>query len=326
MTNLVTTSTNGWTHRAMVQHHSGRSITTPPHSMGPLSVLVSPSGQYAVEAGESYDISLTLHNQGMRGAIIDVYVDESSTTVCKWCSNPYERLALEVGHSNEVRFKITVPVQTLPGTYDYLIVVDAPNHYPEDTPLRYPAQVKVLPPVRSDINLNDATFATTPESSSHQPMVLPPATPVPVQIVVHNRSDRVDQFRLEVEDIPKQWYHLHYPEGLGELGLVLNTTYLALNPGDRGVIQMTVTCPKTVLAGRYFATLQLHSINEPTLVLMDVLYFEVQPKYELALNAEAIIRKIRQQPALVYLHITNAGNTARNITLQGPRGSRKAVV
>ncbi|MEM9217607.1 MAG: hypothetical protein AAGD25_25115 [Cyanobacteria bacterium P01_F01_bin.150] len=327
MTNLVASSVNGWSQKSLSPRSvdSRLDIATTPHSMGPLSVLVSPSGQYAVEAGESFDISLTLHNQGLRGAIVDVYVDESSAAFCKWCSNPYERLALEANYSSEVRFKITIPVQTLPGTYDYLIVVDAPDHYPEDTPLRYPARVQVLPPVRSDINLNDATFVTRPESSSAQPVVLPPETPVSVQIIVHNRSNHVDQFRLAVEDLPKEWYKLCYPEGLEALGLVLNTDHLALNPGARGVIQMMVNCPKTVLAGRYFATLQLHSINDPTLVLMDVLYFEVQPTYKLALKSETIVRKIKRQPALVYLHITNAGNTARHITLQAQEDQEKPL-
>ena len=190
-------------------------IAETPHSIGPLSVLLSPSGQYAVEAGETFEISLTLNNQGSLGAVIDVYIDETSQAVGQWCANPYERLALEVGHSSEVRFKVTVPVQTLPGAYEYLIVVDAPNHYPEDTPLRYPATLQVLPPIKSAVNLNDATFALRPESTSDRPVTLYPATPLTVQVVVHNRSDRVDQFRLEIMDLPQDWYHIIYPEGLG---------------------------------------------------------------------------------------------------------------
>ncbi|MEO0987654.1 MAG: hypothetical protein AAFY20_19255, partial [Cyanobacteria bacterium J06639_14] len=61
---------------------------TPPtsHAIGPLAVLLSPSGHYAVEAGETFDISLTINNQGSRGAVIDVYLDETSQEFCQWCS------------------------------------------------------------------------------------------------------------------------------------------------------------------------------------------------------------------------------------------------
>ena len=291
-------------------------IAPSPPPLGPLSVLLSPSGQYAVEAGESFDISLTLHNQGGRGAVIDVYIDETSQVFCQWCLNPYERLALEVGNSCEVRFKVTIPVQTLPGAYDYLIVVDAPDHYPEDTPLRYAATVQVLPPVKAAVNLNDATFALRPETRSDQPAALEPATPLDVQVVVHNRSDRVDQFRLEITDLPGSWHRVIYPEGLGELGLILDSDHLALNPGAKGRIQIVITAPVTVLAGRYLATVRLYSANAPDLVLMDVLYLEVPSVYDLTVRPEAIIRKVKRQAALFHLHITNAGNTARDITLQ----------
>lgn len=291
-------------------------IAEPPYPMGSLSVLLSPSGQYAVEAGTTFEISLTLNNQGDRGAVIDVYIDETSQLLCQWCNNPYERLALEVGQSDEVRFKVTIPVQTLPGTYDYLIIVDAPNHYPEETPLRYPATVQVLPPVESAITLNKATFATRPETSSEQPLILSPATLTDIQVIVHNRSDRVDQFRLDVTDLPQDWYQVIYPEGLGELGLIVDADHLALNPGARGLIRFAVTCPVGALAGRYLTTLRLRSANEPDLVLMDMLYLEVPSLYNLSVQTEAIIRKIKRQSALFHLHITNAGNTAREVTLQ----------
>lgn len=283
---------------------------------GPLSVLLSPSGHYTVEAGESFDISLTLENQGNLGAVIDAYIDETAQAVCEWCANPYERLALEVGYSSEIRFKVAVPVQTLPGTYDYLIVVDAPNHYPEDTPLRYPATVQILPPVKAAVNLNDATFATRPETSSDKPVVLELNTPLEVEVIVHNRSNRVDQFRLEMTDLPDDWYEVVYPEGLGELGLVIDTDHVSLNPGVKGLIRVMISCPPTTLAGRYLATMQLHSANDPKLVLMDVFYLEVPAIYDLTVHSEAIIRKVKRQAGLVHLALTNAGNTAREITLQ----------
>ncbi|MEM6254114.1 MAG: hypothetical protein AAF821_14445 [Cyanobacteria bacterium P01_D01_bin.156] len=300
----------------MTTHLVASAIAHSAPTIGPLRVLISPSGHYAVSAGETIEISLTIDNQGEQGAVIDVYLDESSQELCHWCSNPYERLALEMGHSSEVRFQVKIPIQTLPGSYDYLIVVDAPNHYPEDTPLRYPATINVLPPVESAINLNDATFATRPETRSDHPATLAPETPTEVQVIVHNRSNRVDQFRLEITDFPDDWYQVYYPEGLGELGLVIDTDYLALNPGSRGLIRLVVNCPVNTLAGRYLATLRLRSVNDPDLVLLDVMYFEVSARYELTVQPEAIIRRVKRQAALFHLHITNAGNTAREITIQ----------
>ena len=259
---------------------------------------------------------MTIHNQGHQGAIIDAYLDASSETLCRWCVNPYERLALETGHSSEIRFKITLPVQTLPGIYDYIIVVDAPDHYPEDTPLRYPATLRVLPPVKSAVNLSEATFATQPVSRFDRPINLPPDTVTELQVVVHNRSGQVDQFRLEISDLPRDWYDISYPQGLRELGLNVTADHLPLNPGVRGTIHLSIRAPHNTLAGRYLATLRLRSLNNLDFSLMDVAYFEVPASYDLTVEAEAIVRTVKQQAARFCLHLTNAGNTARDITIE----------
>lgn len=290
-------------------------IAQPSSAMGPLAVMLSPAGHHVVEAGETFEISLTLHNQGTQGAIIDAYLDDSSQLPSQWCANPYERLALETGHSSEVRFKITLPVQTLPGSYDYLIVVDAPEHYPEETPLRYPATLRVLPPIKSAVNLSDATFATQPPSRFDSPIDLPPDTLTELQVVVHNRSNQVDQFRLEISDLPQDWYNISYPQGMESLGLSIAADHLPLNPGAEGIIYLSIRCPKDTLAGRYLATLCLRSLNNLELALMDVAYLEVPARYELTIESTALIRNVRQQAALFRLNVTNAGNTARDITV-----------
>jgi hypothetical protein len=45
-----------------------------------------------------------------------------------------------------------VPVEAVPGTYDYTFVVDAQQHYPEDTPLRHQARLQVIAP---DLNQDE---------------------------------------------------------------------------------------------------------------------------------------------------------------------------
>lgn len=293
-----------------------------PSAVGPLAVLVTPAGHHAVEAGETFEISLTLHNQGHQGAIIDIYIDESSQPLGQWCSNPYERLALETGHSSEVRFKVPVPAQTLPGSYDYLIVVDAPDHYPEETPLRYPATLRVLPSVKAAVNLSDATFAIQPSSHFDRPIALQPAAATDLQIVVHNRSSQVDQFRLDITDLPADWYDITYSQSLGELGLSTEADHLPLNPGVKGTIRVGTRCPENTLAGRYLATLRLRSLNNPRLALMEAAYFEVAAQYQLTIEAEAIVHKVKRQAALFHLHLTNAGNTARDLSIQ-PKEDRE---
>ena len=49
-----------------------------------------------------------------------------------WCDRPLQQVALSVGESSEVVFQFAIPLTAIPDTYDYLLIVDAPKHYPQE--------------------------------------------------------------------------------------------------------------------------------------------------------------------------------------------------
>ena len=285
----------------------------------PLAIIPNPSGDHAVVAGEKFELYVTVSNKGYQSALIDVFIDESSQTLRQWCISPAERLALDSRTSGEVVFEFEVPIQTLPGTYNYILVVDAPEHYPEDTPIRHSQRLQVLPPVEVAVRVSDATFSLDPTTSSRSPVVLQPGEILPIMVMVHNRSDRVDRFRLTCPDLAENWFSVKYPEGLDEPGLVVATEGLDLNPGDRGEVVLLLTPPLNALAGSYFPTVRLYSANDPDLVLLDIVYLQILPLY--LLTVELVIRRgrVRREAGVYDLKLTNAGNTIREVSIQAIR-------
>jgi hypothetical protein len=281
----------------------------------PLSVILTPSGSAAIAVGETFTLSVTLRNQGNLGAIIDVYIDETSQPLRQWCAAPRVRLALDTQQSTEVTFQFQIPLQALPGSYSYVLVVDAPEHYPEATPIRHSAQLQILPSIATAIQGSDPTFGLQPLTSSQQPLVIQPGVPQEISIVVNNRSHRVDRFRLTCPDLPDSWFRLLYPVGLQNLGLVSENDNLALNPGTKGEIRLVLSLPGQVDAGRYLFTLQLISTNHPELVLMEVLYLQVLARYDVRLELQTLVATVKQQPGLFYVLVNNLGNTARELKL-----------
>lgn len=118
----------------------------------PLTTSINPSGDVTVPIGSTFNLGITIENSGNQSALIDIYIDEVSGIVREWCVSPHERLALGKGQKSEVVFQIKVPVEAVPGTYDYILMVDAQQHYPEDTPLRHQARLQVIAP---DLNQNE---------------------------------------------------------------------------------------------------------------------------------------------------------------------------
>lgn len=278
-----------------------------------LIAIVNPSGDLALDAGETFELRVTLVNQGGVGAIIDVYIDETSASVWDWCVNPHDRLALSPGQSAEVVFQCPVPPQTAAGTYRYLLVVDAPQHYPEDTPIYHEANLQVMPPVISAVRIDDPTFSLVPATTSTEPAIAQPGRPLEVRAVVNNRDRRVDRFRLSCTDIPPEWVEIEYPEGLNDLGLVVASESLALNPGAVGEILLRLNLPPDVQAGRYATTWHLSSENRPELALLDILHFSIPATYDLGLDLRTIVGRIRRGSGQFELQIDNRGNTAREL-------------
>jgi len=303
----------------VVFRESDRAIPPQLEPGNPLAIIPNPSGDHAVVAGEKFELYVTVSNKGHQSALVDVFIDESSQTLRQWCVSPYERLALDSRTSGEVVFEFEVPIQTLPGTYNYILVVDSPQHYPEDTPIRHSQRLQILPPVEVAVRVSDPTFSLDPVTSSRSPTVLQPGEVLPIMVMVHNRSDRVDRFYLTCPDLAENWFTVKYPEGLDEPGLVVATDGLDLNPGDRGEIVLLLTPPREALAGTYFPTVRLYSANQPDLVLLDVVYLQILPFYLLTVELVVLRGKVRREEGVYALKLTNTGNTVREVIIHGIR-------
>ncbi|HLP90634.1 MAG TPA: hypothetical protein VK184_18885 [Nostocaceae cyanobacterium] len=282
-------------------------------SGSPLAVIYSPSGDFTVKTGGKFEIFVTVTNKGAESALIDVYIDELSHQLIQWCDAPRQRLALGPNSSSEVLFEFTVPVTTIPNIYNYVIVVDAPQHYPEHTPIRHQAKIQVAPEIESVVRVSDPTFTLAPLTSTRSPAKLPPGGSLMVNVNVYNRSDRVDKFRLSCTDINPEWLTIHYPEGLETVGLILPNMGLELNPGARGEIMLLFNPPIDVNAGLYYPTIRLHSANNPDLVLLDVVYLEILPTYLMNIEFSTIIGRVKKIAGVYELKVMNAGNTSREI-------------
>lgn len=282
----------------------------------PLVVILNPSGDQAIKPGTSFELHVTVTNNGHQSALIDIYIDEVSQSVHQWCTSPRERIALGPQQSNEVIFQIRVPPQTLPDTYPYMLVVDAPIHYPESTPLKFSQRIQVLPGVQDAVRAGDPAFLLQPQTSPEKPVILNPGQLQQVTVLVHNRSDRVDRFRLTCPDLAPSWFIVKYPPGLDEPGLILETDRLDLNPGERGQIMLLITPPLEALARNYVPTLRLYSVNNPDLVLLDLVYLRVLPVYNLTVELRTLVGKVRLMSGLYEVKITNPGNTDRQILVR----------
>ncbi|MBE9006151.1 hypothetical protein IQ259_14085 [Fortiea sp. LEGE XX443] len=282
----------------------------------PLAIIFNPSGDYAVQAGSRFEINVTVTNKGVESALIDIFIDELSPQLIQWCNAPKQRLALSPNSVGEVLFEFQVPVTAIPSTYNYSIVVDAPLHYPEDTPIRHGARIQVLPAIETVVRVSDPTFTLLPLTSSRSPAKIPPGGILQVHVNVHNRSDRVDRFRLSCLDLPEGWLSICYPEGLETAGLVIPNMGLNLNPGEKGEILLQFQPPLGVNAGLYYPSIRLYSANNPDLMLLDVIYWEILPSYLLNAEMLIVVNRVRRKGGTFEVKFTNAGNTVREITCQ----------
>ena len=281
----------------------------------PLAVILNPS--HSVAAGEKFEVGVTVSNKGTQSALILISINRSNETLWQWCtSSPEQSLALESKSSCEVFFEFQVPPEALAGNYNYQIVVDAPQHYPEQTPILYNQRLQVLPLIEEAVYTSDPTFTVEPATTAKEPQLLQPGEPLELSVMVHNRSNRVDRFWLTCPDLEQNWYRVNYPETLETPGLVTNTDGLDLNPGESGEILLLLNPPLDTVAGNYFPTINIKSANNPDLVLLDVVYLKVLPIYLLNADMRTILGTVTNTSGLYELILSNSGNTAREVTFQ----------
>jgi hypothetical protein len=281
----------------------------------PLAVIFNTAGKDNLMPGSTFTLSVTVSNKGQQSAVIDITLDALSAEIRQWYAPGQERLALGAEQSNEVIFQFHVPVGALPGLYTYAVVVDAQEHYPEDTPLRFTHQIQVLTALEDTVRESTPTFVLQPPTRSTAPVLLQPGEVLQLQVMVNNRSDRVDRFRLMCPDFPKEWYSVVYPSGGQGLGLVVQSDCLNLNPDEQGLILWTITPPLNTLAGIYVPSLRLYSDNFPDLMLLDLVYLQVLPTYLLQPELRTLTGRVKRQAGVFQVRFNNAGNTPRAIAL-----------
>lgn len=284
----------------------------------PLVVVRTSSGTDLVNPGSTFQLNVTIHNQGPESAIIYAYIEERSPQLRQWCSSMQECVALGADQSGEVHFQIKVPGDALPETLEYDLVVDASDSYPDYPPIRYKQQqLQVLIAESTKVQSGDSVFHVLPQTSTQTPASIQPGVGLPIQIWVENRSDRVDRFRLNCAGLSPDWETtITYPQDNQGLGLIVAADSMGLNPGARGQILLFIKPPINALAGNYIPTLRLSSQNNPDLNLLDLVYLDVAPTYLLQPTLQILRSEVRQQVGLFEIRLQNSGNTHRDVDLQ----------
>ncbi|MEH2046372.1 COG1470 family protein [Nostoc sp.] len=285
----------------------------------PLQVIINPPGIQFGMPGDTIELYIVVINQADQSAVIDLYFvfDEVFQNLTGWSSSPRESLALAPGqNSDEVRFEFQIAANALPGTYDYTLVVDSPLHYPQDTPITFANQIKVLLKEQTAIRVNDPTFSIRPNTNPNKPLIFNPSEPLQVEVIVDNRSYLVDRFRLSCPDLDDDWFTINYPAtGFEGPGLVSDVTALELNPGTQGQILLKFHPPGDTLAGSYSPTIRLYSENSPDLVLLDLVYIQIPTNYRLDIELNTILGQVSRSLGKYELSLANQGNIVRELIL-----------
>ena len=306
----------------------------------PISYIVNPSGNYALEAGEDFILRVSVINQGGKSALIYVKIDDNCELV--QAISEYidsQSVALNPGQSYELVFTIPIPPDTIIGNYNYRLEIDAPHHYPEETPISHEAQLQIRPYIAETQQKSDPFFVVKPNTSSTNPLIIDGGDSILVELEVYNSSDQVDRFRLSCKDLPSEWYKIIYPEGANIPGLVINTDGLELNPGENNVIELIITPPIDAIAKIYAPTLRIYSENKllsseletedskpilkSELVMLDLFYFQVKPLYqlEIEMNTRRGLIKNPSDIGEYELRLANKGNTPRKLKLKVDPGN-----
>ncbi|HEY9864379.1 MAG TPA: hypothetical protein V6D21_09420, partial [Candidatus Obscuribacterales bacterium] len=89
----------------------------------PIALIINPSEDSSACAGEIFELRVTVTNQGNKGAVINIYIDETSGLLRQWCSHASESLALAENCSAEVVFYFAIPINATPENHSYLLVI-----------------------------------------------------------------------------------------------------------------------------------------------------------------------------------------------------------
>ena len=278
-----------------------------------LNIIINPPQQESVKPGDTSQIKVVVTNKKQQGLLVEVYL-ELPTTLRQWCKFARQSFNLNPQQSQEILFQWQIPAQALSGAYNYALIVDSPRNF--SSPLRYNRKIEILlpPVINSSRQAVDPTFWILPDTSSTKPIILQSGQSLTTQIFVHNRSQQVDEYRLDC-DLDDTWYTLSYPEGIAEPGLVSSSSQLNLLPNAKGQITLVLHPPKDTFAGNYRPDIRLHSSVKPDLFLQKIFYFNIPPQYALQANLQTILNKVRRKHGKYKIELNNQGNTIRELEI-----------
>ena len=277
-----------------------------------LNIIINPSGEERLEPGASSQLRVVVANQARYGMVIEVELDLPAS-IREWCKSTRTSFNIDSGRSQEVVFNWAVPIEALPGDYNYDVVVDCRERLP--APLRYSRRMQILTPKVPVVSSKDPTFTLKPVTSSTKPIVWQWGQTISIQVIVHNRSKIVDEFYISC-DLNDDWYEVRYPEGIEAQGLITGGKKLSLNPNTKGQIILLLHPPADTLAGNYQPTINIHSAVQSDLFLQDIFYLRIPPVYDLQVELQTIRNKVKQKPALYEIELKNEGNTIRQVSLE----------
>ncbi|OKH50486.1 hypothetical protein NIES2101_19335 [Calothrix sp. HK-06] len=282
-----------------------------------LKTIINPPDVLLGMPGDTLQLHVIITNQGNRDARIYVYFDEVFQNLIQSKNPLQECLSLASQKSYEVSFEFQIPTNTPPGTYDYRLIVDAPEDYPEETPISFPLQIQVLikeQTVRRGID--DPTFTIKPATNPNNPLIYKPSQPLVLTITVNNRCQQVDRFRLTCPDLDETWFTIRYPRtGYEAVGVLSAENGLELNDYSQGEITLEFHPTADAFAGTYPPTIQLFSQNRPDLILLDLVYIKIHEVYNLDVELNTILGKVSRTTGKYELKLANRGNTERELLL-----------
>lgn len=285
-------------------------------NQNPLSININPPGIQSGMPGETIKIYIIVTNNGQQDAVINLFLnlDEEFQKLIGWFNSPRESISLNSNQSShEIIFEFPIPVNASPGYYNYTLVIDAPEDYPQHTPINCPSQIKILSKEQTKIGLNDATFFIKPSTNPNKPLIFKPGEPLQLEVQINNNSDRVDRFRLNCPDLDENWFTISYPKtGLESSGLT-EVNALELNNKSQSTILLQLHPPIDALEGNYNPAIRLHSENHPDLVLLDLVYTQIPPNYRLDIELKTVLGQVSFRPGQYILSIINQGNLIREL-------------
>jgi hypothetical protein len=271
--------------------------------------------------GNDIEFYVSVINQGEHHAIIEASIeilDESSRPLEQWLNPRRARLALAPQEAQTVLFQIAIPENAWSHAYQFDLIIDSPEHYPEYTPLHYPHSLRVKSPLVVTETGKDPSFFLNPVTTSIKPRLLKPGEVFEVEVMIDNSSYLVDRFHVLCRDLDPSFYSIHYPEVRNQYGLVVEADGLELNPGCKGSAHIKIHPPLNASAGKFFPTITLKSSNNTQIDFLDVIYFDIPVAHDLKLDIEDVVKRIKnpkKESGLYKLAVKNQGNTDRNLRI-----------